>query len=101
LCYALYCQHEIEPPALDNVDRGILQMLQDDARSNSPRDVADAIGVSPNTVRNRIEKLYSDEGLVRDTCGECSSDSTNYCRFRSKLLDTGGTACGTYIADHR
>ncbi|WP_340102303.1 Lrp/AsnC family transcriptional regulator [Salinibaculum salinum] len=54
----------MEPPALDNVDRGILHMLQDNARSNSARDIADAIGVSPNTVRNRIEKLEAN-GVIQ------------------------------------
>lgn len=42
---------------LDEVDRGILHMLQKDARNNQASDIADAVGVSPNTVRNRIARL--------------------------------------------
>lgn len=42
---------------LDDVDRGILQLLQEDARNNVASDIATKIGVAPNTVRNRIERL--------------------------------------------
>ena len=51
-------------PVLDDVDRGILHMLQDDARSNSAGDIAEEVGVAANTVRNRIERL-EDEGILR------------------------------------
>lgn len=42
---------------LDNVDRGILHELQVDARNTTAQDIADKVGVSPSTVRNRIEHL--------------------------------------------
>lgn len=42
---------------LDDVDRGILHMLQKDARNNTTREIGEAVGVSAGTVRNRIEKL--------------------------------------------
>lgn len=42
---------------LDDVDRGILHLLQEDARNNSASAIADEIGVAPNTVRSRIERL--------------------------------------------
>lgn len=48
---------------LDSVDRGILHMLQEDARNNSASDIADEVGVAPNTVRNRIERLEN-RGVV-------------------------------------
>lgn len=48
---------------LDDVDRGILHMLQQDARNNSASQIADAVGVAPNTVRNRIERL-EENGVV-------------------------------------
>lgn len=42
---------------LDAIDRGILHLLQEDARNNVASTIADEIGVAPNTVRNRIERL--------------------------------------------
>lgn len=42
---------------LDDVDRGILHLLQDDARNNSASNIAEEVDVAPNTVRNRIERL--------------------------------------------
>ena len=42
---------------LDNVDRGILHELQVDARNTTAQEIADKTGVSPSTVRNRIEHL--------------------------------------------
>lgn len=49
---------------LDDVDRGILHLLQEDARNNSAADIADEVGVAPNTVRNRIERL-KERGIIR------------------------------------
>ncbi|WP_049925268.1 Lrp/AsnC family transcriptional regulator [Halopiger goleimassiliensis] len=48
---------------LDDVDRGILHLLQEDARNNSAADIAEEVGVAPNTVRNRIERL-EDAGVI-------------------------------------
>lgn len=48
---------------LDAVDRGILHLLQEDARNNTATDIADAVGVTANTVRNRIERL-EERGVV-------------------------------------
>ena len=48
---------------LDAVDRGILHLLQQDARNNTPADIADIVGVAPNTVRNRLERLET-SGVV-------------------------------------
>lgn len=42
---------------LDNVDRGILHELQVDARNTTAQEIADKVGVSASTVRNRIEHL--------------------------------------------
>lgn len=49
---------------LDDVDRGILHLLQEDARNNSPATIAEEVGVAPNTVRNRIERL-EDRGVIQ------------------------------------
>jgi DNA-binding Lrp family transcriptional regulator len=42
---------------LDDLDRTILYMLQEDARRTSSSDIAEVTGVSASTVRNRIERL--------------------------------------------
>ncbi|QLD89389.1 AsnC family transcriptional regulator [Natronomonas salina] len=42
---------------LDDVDRAILQLLQRDARNLTAVDIADRVGVSDGTVRNRIQNL--------------------------------------------
>ena len=47
----------MSPLELDDVDRGILHLLQVDARNNSPADIAEQVGVAPNTVRNRLKRL--------------------------------------------
>ena len=47
----------MEPPELDDVDRGILHLLQEDSRNNTASAIADVVGVAPNTVRNRVERL--------------------------------------------
>ena len=49
---------------LDNVDRGILYMLQEDARNTTSADIADKTGVSASTIRNRLERLETD-GVVK------------------------------------
>jgi|GEM_PF-530308 len=48
-----------EEPAcpLDEVDRGILLALQQNARSTTAQEMAEAVGVSASTARNRIENL--------------------------------------------
>lgn len=52
------------PSELDDVDRGILHMLQQDARNHSASLIADEVGVAPNTVRNRIERL-EENGVIQ------------------------------------
>ncbi len=42
---------------LDETDRGILHLLQEDARNYSAADIAEEVGVTANTVRNRISRL--------------------------------------------
>lgn len=51
-------------PQLDDVDRGILHLLQVDARNMTAREMASGTGVSASTVRNRIEQL-EDDGVIR------------------------------------
>lgn len=50
-------------PPLDDVDRGILYLLQRDARNTTAQEMAERVGVSASTVRNRIEAL-EESGVV-------------------------------------
>ncbi len=49
---------------LDDLDRQILYALQQDARRTSSQTIADEAGVSPSTVRNRIQRL-EERGIIR------------------------------------
>lgn len=49
---------------LDDVDRGILHVLQSNAREATAADMGAAVGVSPTTVHNRIENLEN-SGVIR------------------------------------
>lgn len=42
---------------LDDVDKGILYLLQQNARTNTTTDIGEKVGVSSSTVSNRINKL--------------------------------------------
>ena len=48
---------------LDDIDRGILYALQRDARNSTAQEIADEVGVSASTVRNRIANL-EDTGVI-------------------------------------
>jgi DNA-binding Lrp family transcriptional regulator len=61
---------------LDDVDRSILYLLQEDARNMTAQDMADRIGVSPSTIRNRIEQLESD-GIIRGYHPEIDYEAAN------------------------
>ncbi|MFB6309339.1 MAG: Lrp/AsnC family transcriptional regulator [Haloarculaceae archaeon] len=48
---------------LDNVDKGILYLLQQNARTNTTSNIAEKVGVSSSTVGNRIQKL-EENGVI-------------------------------------
>ena len=48
---------------LDPVDKGILYLLQEDARNNTTAAIGKQVGVSSSTVANRIKKL-EDSGAI-------------------------------------
>lgn len=61
---------------LDNVDRGILYMLQLDARHTTSQEIADKVGVSASTVRNRIDRL-EDDGVITGYHPEIEYEKAN------------------------
>lgn len=51
------------PDMLDEIDAGILHSLQENARNKSAAEIAEAVGVTANTVRNRIRRL-EERGVI-------------------------------------
>lgn len=49
---------------LDATDKGILYLLQQDARGITTQEMAEQVGVSASTVRNRIERM-EERGIIR------------------------------------
>lgn len=49
---------------IDATDRGILYLLQQNAREATTTDIASKVDVAPSTVRNRIERL-EERGVIR------------------------------------
>ncbi len=49
---------------LDDVDRSILYSLQRDARGTTAQEMANNVGVSASTIRNRISQL-EDDGIIK------------------------------------
>lgn len=62
---------------LDSVDRGILHLLQTNARHLTPVDMAKNVPVSENTVRNRIERL-EEEGVIENYVPNINYDAAGY-----------------------
>lgn len=48
---------------LDEIDYGILHLLQEDARHQTPVDIADHLPVSAQTIRNRIDNM-EERGVI-------------------------------------
>lgn len=49
---------------LDNVDKGIIYLLQQDARKRTVADIGEKVGVSSSTVANRIDGL-EEQGIIK------------------------------------
>ena len=62
---------------LDDVDRGILRRLQQDARNNRPPDIAEHVDVTANTVRSRIDRLEA-RGIIRGYHPHVDYDRAGY-----------------------
>ncbi|ELZ12723.1 AsnC family transcriptional regulator [Halovivax asiaticus JCM 14624] len=61
---------------LDDVDRSILYLLQQDARTTTAQEIGDQVGVSASTVRNRIDALEAD-GIIRGYHPEIDYEAAN------------------------
>ena len=70
---------------LDDVDRGILHLLQKNAREATGADMGERIGVSASTIRNRIEYL-EEEGVIRGYHPEVDYETAG---FELHLFVTG------------
>lgn len=54
----------MDSDGIDELDRAILHYLQKNARFNSATDIAGRVGVTANTVRNRINRL-EERGIIQ------------------------------------
>ena len=70
----------MEPIQLDDVDRGILHALQEDARNATADEMAEQVGVSASTVRNRIGRL-EEAGVIRGYHPEIDYGRANFQLF--------------------
>lgn len=61
---------------LDNIDRSILYLLQENARNSTAQEMAETTGVSASTVRNRIAQLESD-GIIKGYHPEIDYEAAN------------------------
>ena len=61
---------------LENVDQGILYHLQRDARNTTTQEIAETVGTSASTVRNRIEALEED-GIIKGYRPEIDYEAAN------------------------
>ncbi|CAJ53164.1 Lrp/AsnC family transcriptional regulator [Haloquadratum walsbyi] len=62
---------------LDSVDKQILYHLQRDARGVSSRDIGEELGLSPSTIRTRLNKLEA-SGIVRGYYIDIDYDLAGY-----------------------
>lgn len=62
---------------MDDVDRGILHALQEDARRITTGEMAERVGVSSSTVRNRIDNL-EESGIITGYHPEIDYERAGY-----------------------
>lgn len=67
----------MDSPVLDDVDRGILFCLQEDARNITIEEIAAEVEVSPSTVRNRIDKLEQ-TGVIEGYVPQINYERANF-----------------------
>lgn len=76
---------------LDDVDRSVLYLLQQDARNISAAEIADRVGVSASTVRNRINQLETD-GIIRGYHPEIDYEAANFSFRMTFVISSPPTA---------
>ncbi|NHN42149.1 Lrp/AsnC family transcriptional regulator [Halorubellus sp. JP-L1] len=54
----------MSPEEIDDTDKGIVYLLQQDARKRTVADIGDQVGVSSSTVTNRIDRL-EERGVIK------------------------------------
>ena len=65
------------PHDLDGVDRGVLYLLQRDARNTTAQEMAEKVGVSASTIRNRIAELESN-GVIEGYAPMIDYEAANF-----------------------
>lgn len=58
------CTATMAPGEIDNTDKGIIYLLQQDARKRTVADIGEQVGVSSSTVTNRIARL-EEQGIIK------------------------------------
>lgn len=90
--------------SLDDVDRGILHLLQVDARNNTTSEIGEQVDVSASTVGNRIRKLeerdiingyhpnidYRKAGLPIHTLFVCTAPVPSRSELADQAIDVYG-----------
>ena len=80
---------------LDTIDQRILSHLQRDARNSTAQEIADEVGVSASTVRNRIALLESD-GIIRGYHPEIDYEEANIPLKMTFVLSVPPTEMAAY-----
>ena len=94
----------MSPDSLDEVDKGILHLLQVDARNNTTAEIGEEVDVSASTVGNRISKMeernvingyypnidYRKAGLPLHTLFVCSAPIPSRSELADEALDVYG-----------
>lgn len=62
---------------LDEIDRQILYLLQEDARNNTNTEIGEQVGVSPSTVGKRINRLET-AGIIKGYNPDIDYDLADY-----------------------
>lgn len=89
---------------LDEIDMGILHLLQEDARNLTPVDMAERLPVTDGTVRNRIERMeeagiiegyvpnlnYEAAGFPLRIVFTCTAPVTERAELAEQILQTDG-----------
>lgn len=92
------------PDQLDDVDRGIIHLLQKDARNHTTTEIGEVVDVSASTVGNRIQNMekdgiiegynpdinYGRAGLPLHTLFVCTAPVAEQSELADKALDVFG-----------